>query len=177
LQFLAQVVNRETTHLRQTDQRLFAARFGIEDAKRLAEDAELAERVDAFVSRFGRLQDTVGDKLLPVWRQAVGETPGAMVDNLDRAERLPLLVSAETWLTLRQLRNQMVHDYIEDPVILASALQSAHENLHVITDAASALMSDLRRRGIDLATGWPPRGRQGSLPHDVRARVREKNGA
>ncbi len=151
LQFLARVINRETTHLRQTDQRLFAARFGIEDARRLADDAELAERVEAFASRFGRLQDTVGDKLLPVWRQALGETPGALVDNLDRAERLGLLVSAEMWLTLRQLRNQMVHDYIEDPVILAGALQAAHDNLHVITDAASALMNDLRRRGIDLA--------------------------
>lgn len=150
LQFLVRVIGRETTHLRQTDQRLFGARFGIEDAKRLADDAELAERVEAFVSRFGRLQDTVGDKLLPLWRQAVGETPGAMVDNLDRAERLGLLESAEMWLTLRQLRNQMVHDYIEDPLILASALQSAHDNLHVITDAASALLDDLRRRGIGL---------------------------
>ncbi len=46
----------------------------------------------------------------------------------------------------------MVQDYIEDPVILASALQSAHDNLHVITEAASALMDDLRRRGMDLAT-------------------------
>ena len=152
LQFLARVINRETTHLRQTDQRLFAAKFGIEEVERLADDAELAERVEAFVSRFGRLQDTVGDKLLPLWRQAVGENPGTMTDNLDRAERLGLLASADLWLTLRQLRNQMVHDYIEDPVILASALQSAHDNLHVITDAASELLNDLRRRGIGLPT-------------------------
>ncbi len=133
LQFLARVIDRESTHLRQTDQRLFASKFGVEDAKRLADDADLAERVEAFVSRFGRLQDTVGDKLLPLWRQAVGETPGAMIDNLDRAERLGLLASTDTWLTLRQLRNQMIHDYIEDPLILASAL-----------------MQDLRRRGVDL---------------------------
>lgn len=150
LQFLARVINRETTHLRQTDQRLFAAKFGIDDAKRLADDADLAERVEAFVSRFGRLQDTIGDKLLPLWREAVGEAPGAVIDNLDRAERLGLLASADMWLTLRRLSNQMVHDYIEDPVILASALQSAHDNLHLITGAASALLNDLRRRGVDL---------------------------
>ena len=150
VQFLARVIDRESKHLRQTDQRLFASKFGVEDAKRLSDDADLAERVEAFVSRFGRLQDTVGDKLLPLWRQAVGETPGAVIDNLDRAERLGLLASADTWLTLRQLRNQMIHDYIEDPLVLANALQSAHENLHIITATASALMQDLRRRGVDL---------------------------
>jgi len=39
----------------------------------LEADVELAERVDALVSRFGRLQDTVGDKLLPRYLDAVGK--------------------------------------------------------------------------------------------------------
>ena len=32
----------------------------------LEQNADLTERLDAFVSRFCRLQDTLGDKLLPV---------------------------------------------------------------------------------------------------------------
>lgn len=148
LQFLVRVTEREVAHLRSTDQRLFASGFTAEDARRLADDAELAERVDAFVSRFARLQDTVGDKLLPAWRSAVGEEPGTAADNLDRAERLGLISSADLWLTLRRLHNQMVHDYIEDPALLADALLMAHTNLTILTDAAHAFLADLARRGI-----------------------------
>lgn len=64
LQFLARVVRKECQHLTTTDQRLFGGVFTIEQAIQLETDHDLAERVEAFVGRFGRLQDTVGDKLL-----------------------------------------------------------------------------------------------------------------
>ncbi|MEK8088976.1 hypothetical protein [Thermithiobacillus plumbiphilus] len=91
LQFLTRVVRKECQHLASTDQRLFAEPFTLERAQQLETNPDLAERVEAFVSRFARLQDTLGDKLLPVLLTALGETPGAAIDNLDRAERLGLL--------------------------------------------------------------------------------------
>jgi len=66
LQFLVRVVRKECQHLTTTDQRLFGSLFTLELAIRLESDPDFAERVEAFVSRFGRLQDTVGDKLLPL---------------------------------------------------------------------------------------------------------------
>jgi len=92
-------------------------------------------RVDAFVARFGRLQDTLGDKLLPVFLGVMEEKPGAMLENLDRAEKLGLVKSADTWLALRKLRNRMVHEYVSDPGELASALASAHEHVFLLADA------------------------------------------
>ena len=59
LQFLARVIERESTRLQNTDQCLFTTNFTPGDARRLNHDTEQAERVDAFVSRFGRLQDTL----------------------------------------------------------------------------------------------------------------------
>lgn len=94
LQFLVRVVRKECQHLATTDQRLFDEPFTPERTSRLETDPDLGERVEAFVGRFGRLQDTVGDKLLPVLLVALGETPAAAIDNLDRAERLGLIVSA-----------------------------------------------------------------------------------
>jgi uncharacterized protein with HEPN domain len=35
-------------------------------------------------------------------------------------------VSADGWMEMRRLRNQMVHEYIEDLAVLASALRSGH---------------------------------------------------
>lgn len=149
LQFLMRVVRKECRHLTSTDQRIFGDPFTQERAGRLETDPDLAERVDAFVGRFGRLQDTLGDKLLPVLLVALGETPAAAIDNLDRAERLGLIVSADEWMTLRKLRNQMVHEYVEDLAVLASALQTAHDFVPVLTNAANNLIAEIEQRNWD----------------------------
>lgn len=131
-QYLVRVIRREREHLARTDARLFVEPFIVQRAQRLDEHIDEAEQVDAFVSRFSRLQDTLGDKLLPVYLEALGEKAGAVIDDLDRAERLGLVPSADDWFTIRKLRNQMVHEYIEDPAILASALQTGHEFVPIL---------------------------------------------
>lgn len=146
LQFLVRVVRKECQHLATTDQRLFGEPFTLERAGQLETDPNLAERVEAFVGRFGRLQDTIGDKLLPVLLVALGETPAAAIDNLDRAERLGLIVSADEWMTMRKLRNQMVHEYVEDLAVLASALQTGHDYVPSLIAAANSLMTEIERR-------------------------------
>lgn len=146
LQFLAQIVRKEIRHLRLTDQRLFPTPFTRKKAERLEADIDLSERVDAFVSRFGRLQDTVGDKLLPQYLNAVGEATGPAIDNLNRAEKLGLLVSAELWLTLRDLRNEMIHEYMEDLGRLADALNKGHVHVVTLSEDAERILADLESR-------------------------------
>ena len=145
--FLTRVVRKECRHLVSTDQRLFALPFSVNRAVSLETDLELAEQVEAFVGRLGRLQDTLGDKLLPLLLAALGEAPGAAIDNLDRAERLGLLESADAWLHMRQIRNQMVHEYVEDLTVLVSALQTAHEFVAVLIAAAHKLTAEIEQRG------------------------------
>ncbi len=41
---------------------------------------------------------------------ALGEHVGPVIDNLGRAERLGVLASADEWLAICNLRNQMVHE-------------------------------------------------------------------
>ncbi len=147
LKFLLRVVRKECQHLVTTDKRLFATTFTIERARQLESDPDLSERVEAFVGRFGRLQDTVGDKLLPTLLVALGEMPAASIDNLDKAERLGLLDSADEWIAMRQLRNQMVHEYVEDLTVLTSALQTGHAFVPVLIAAANKLMAEMDRRG------------------------------
>lgn len=147
LKFLVRVVRKECQHLGTTDQRLFSSLFTLEQAIQLDTDPDLAERVEAFVGRFGRLQDTVGDKLLPLLLNAMGEKTSAVIDNLDRAERLGLIASADEWMTIRNLRNQMVHEYVEDLVVLVSALQSGHGFVPILTAAADKMIAEIQQRG------------------------------
>ena len=88
LQFLCRVVQKEARYLQETDARLFTDFFTPEAIERIDSDPVLAERLDAFVSRFGRLQDTLADKFLPALLDAMAETKGPAVENLDRAEKL-----------------------------------------------------------------------------------------
>ncbi len=148
LQFLARVVRKECRHLATSDQRLFASAFTLAQAGQLEADLDLAERVEAFVGRFGRLQDTVGDKLLPLLLAALGERTAAAIDNLDRAERLGLIDSADQWMTMRSLRNQMVHEYVEDPAVLISALHSGHAFVSALIAAADKMIAEIEQRGL-----------------------------
>ena len=146
LQFLCRVVERESRYLQQTDARLFGELALAQTLKQLDIDPLLAERLDAFVSRFGRLQDTVTDKLLPALLQAMAEPRGAALENLDQAEKLGWLDSADQWLEMRKLRNQMVHEYIEDRVVLTDALQAGHAFVPMMLAVASRLIEKTQQR-------------------------------
>lgn len=150
VQFLARMVQKECHHLGTTNQRLFAQPFTLARADLLNTDVDLAERVEAFVSRFGRLQDTLGDKLLPLLLTALGEKTSAVIDNLDKAERLGWIHSADQWLTMRTLRNQMVHEYVEDLAVLSNALQTGHGFVAVLMQTADNMLAEIEQRG------WTP---------------------
>jgi len=143
LQFLSRVIIRETDHLLVTNRRVFNNLMTPERARRLAHDTADSEQVDAFVSRFGRLQDTLGNRLLPELLDALGEPVGAVIDNLDRAEKLKLVSSADHWMSMRRLRNQMVHEYIEDPKVLSDALQTGHAFVTNLEEASVATIRTL----------------------------------
>lgn len=146
LQFLSRVVQKESHYLRDTDARLFAQLRLPQSLESLEQDALLAERLEAFVGRFGRLQDTLADKFLPALLEAMAEPRGAAVENLDRAEKLGWIASTDQWLAMRKLRNQMVHEYIEDLTILGDALQAGHAFVPTLADTALRLIDKARQR-------------------------------
>lgn len=146
LRFLARVVAKEAQHLQATDTRLFSTPLTIATIRDLDNNVALGERIEAFVGRFGRLQDTLGDKLLPALLVLVGERSASLIDNLDRAERMGWLSATDRWLETRSLRNQMVHEYIEDPAILTDALNSGHERVADLIDTAQRMRSEIDKR-------------------------------
>ena len=139
LRFLAETVIAEAEHLQTTDGRLFAVPMTPERVAVLRADIDLAERTDAFVARFGRLQDTLADKLLPVLLDWLAEPVGPAIDNLNRAERLGWIHSVEVWIEVRRLRNRMIHEYVRDAAELAAALTAAHEAVPQLVAAATAM--------------------------------------
>jgi len=50
-------------------------------------------------------------------------------------------------MTMRNLRNKMVHEYVEDPVILTDALQTGHIFVPVLIASAHKMIDEIERRG------------------------------
>ncbi len=72
---------------------------------------------------------------------------GASVDNLNRAEKLNLIESVEMWVTLRDMRKQMIHEYMEDIEKLVEALNKGHEFVKMLSEDATRIISDIEIRG------------------------------
>ena len=139
--FLAQIVRAEADLLSLTDGRLFAVPMDARRAGTLREGIDLGERADAFLARFGRLQDTLADKLLPEVPSWLGEAVGPAIDNVARAERLGWIRDGQAWFDARQLRNRTIHEYVRDPDVLAPALSAGNASVALLVGSARTLAS------------------------------------
>jgi hypothetical protein len=135
-----ELAEREAAHLAYTQRTLFAQEIGLDWVLSLAQREDLSEKVDAFVGRFGRLQDHIGEKLIPRFAALLGESPKSMLDVLAFAEKIGWLDSAEAFIGARKLRNLLVHEYMADPELFL-------ETLRVADDATGMLLGVVDRIG------------------------------
>ena len=86
---------------------------------------ELLRILDQIAYRFTKLQDSMGEKVLPlilVLAQEPISSNATFVEKLNRLERIGALLSAEEWKQLRVARNAIAHEYPDEPELRASAL-------------------------------------------------------
>lgn len=121
-----------------------APRFRWLDA--IEQNADLTERLDAFVSRFCRLQDRLGDKLLPIYLRMQLEPTETVLDNLNRAEKLGLIPSVAGWIEARTLRNSLVHEYTEVVDMLRQSLLRALEPIPMLEAVTQKLCQESRKQ-------------------------------
>jgi len=76
------LARKEAVHLAYTHRTLFAEAIDLQWVGALTVREDLAEKIDAFVGRFGRLQDHIGDKLIPRFAALLGEAPKSLLDVL-----------------------------------------------------------------------------------------------
>lgn len=154
-----EIVAKEGKHLSFSWHNLYQQPIDIEWVSALEHKPHCAEQLEAFVSRFGRMQDTMADKLFPRWLLALAEKPGSQIETLNRAERLGVLTSTERWLEMRNLRNRLVHEYMTNAANFVEDLMLARE-------CSLMLMETYRRLRLDAITrmGHTPENLPAELP-------------
>jgi hypothetical protein len=149
---------KEATHLRYSLSTLFALPMNLAWVQSLGDKPELAEKVEAFVSRFGRLQDHLGEKLLPRMAALVGENNKSLLDTLATAEKLDLLPSADAFIAARKLRNALVHEYMHDAQTFLESLLAAQEACEMFFRVIHNSQAECMRLGLPTgARLGPPR--------------------
>ena len=141
-----EIVAKEGRQLTYSWNRLFNQSIDVNWVENLEQNADCAEQMEAFVSRFGRMQDTMADKLFPRWLLALAETPGSQIETLNRAERLGVLTSTVRWLEIRNLCNRLVHEYMTDSAKFAQDLLLAKQYSLVLIETFNRLRQDAKTR-------------------------------
>jgi hypothetical protein len=103
------------------------SRFDADDACHVND--ELRRTLDQTAYRFMKLQDSLGEKVLPgLLAETLDPLPpeAPFAQRLQRLERLGALPSVETWRLLREVRNGLAHDYPDQPALQAAAWNRLH---------------------------------------------------
>lgn len=80
--------------------------------------------IDQYVYRFSKLQDTIGNKLFRAVLLNLDEEVynKSVIDIFNRLEQLGYVANYETWKQLREIRNEVSHNYDDDPAAVANTL-------------------------------------------------------
>lgn len=143
-----ELARKEAAHLQYTHRTLFAQPIDANWVQQLDLQAELAEKVEAYVSRFGRLQDQLGEKLIPRFAALLGEAPKSMLDVLAYAEKMQWVDSAEAFIGSRKLRNLLVHEYMSDAQLFLQALLAAREATEMLFSTMAAIEAEAASIGL-----------------------------
>lgn len=108
--------------------------------------------VDQLLFRFTKLQDTLGERLIPATLSLLREPFEAwpMRDRLNRLEKLGVL-DVDQWLAWRDIRNRLAHEYPDQPDVRFAALLAAIE-------AARDLAKLYRHWRQRIEENWLPSG-------------------
>ncbi len=70
------------------------------------------ESFDSFTSKFARTSDIYSQKILKTIFILLRETPKSFIDKANLAEKLEVIPSAENLISIRDLRNEIAHEYM-----------------------------------------------------------------
>lgn len=106
---------------------------------------EQRESCEALTSRFARLCDLLVQRLFRTLDQVELADDGTILDRLTRAEKRGIISTAEEWRELRELRNEIAHDYLIESS--DRVLTEAYQRSSKLLEAFERLDAYVRAKG------------------------------
>ena len=114
------------------------------------EDFETIKTIDAFVYRFLKLQDYMGQKLFKNFLTSLGEDCDnlSFVDILDKLEKLNIIPSTDEWIQIRKLRNKLTHEYPDNISLVKDEIIIAIEKIRNFEEVLRSISSYVKDRKL-----------------------------
>jgi len=102
------------------------------------------EAIDQYLFRFAKLQDTLGTKLFKLIVSEYEDNIDRLtfLDILNRLEKIGILEDVAIWKKLRDIRNDISHQYDDEPQEMAEALN----NIFAYKDELLSIFSKIQER-------------------------------
>ncbi|MDK9693226.1 MAG: nucleotidyltransferase domain-containing protein [Sulfurimonas sp.] len=97
-------------------------------------DKAQVQALDQYLFRFAKLQDTLGDKIFKHIVSNYEENTSSLpfVDILNKLEKSEYIFSAKEWMNLRKIRNNIAHQYDDEPEEMSQAINEIVSNKDVL---------------------------------------------
>ena len=116
-QLIKQLIIEEFSHLQQSVNTLLLSVEKCENiGKKENYSFEEMESFDSLTSKFNRTSDLYTQKVLRTIWALLHEPFVPFIDLLNKSERLQIIDEAESLLAIRDLRNQIAHEYIPEAI-------------------------------------------------------------
>ena len=104
--------------------------------------------IDQFLFRFGKLQDAMGQKLFRITLELLEENIEGkpFIDILNLMEKLNLIASADLWKELREYRNEIAHNYEDNPAIGSQMINALYEKSDFLISTYSHIKNFLKEK-------------------------------
>ena len=114
------------------------------------EDKEKIKTIDAFIFRFIKLQDFMGDKLFKDILKTVGEYKDNMslIDILDKLEKLEIIKDADRWINYRAIRNKLTHEYPDNQEEVIEGINLAIMYFEEISLVLNSIKSYIKEKNL-----------------------------
>jgi len=88
--------------------------------------------LDAYLKRFASIQDFLGTKIFSLLLEIAGINNTKMSEVLSNIEKENIIDSLENWIELREVRNELEHDYPEELQEALNDLKYCIDNFYKI---------------------------------------------
>jgi len=107
--------------------------------------------IDQFIYRFSKLQDAIGQKLFKSVLILLDEDVinKSAIDIFNRLEQLEIIENYEIWKNLRDLRNELAHEYEEDENETAERINTLFEKKYDLEKYLNDIRNYLAKREFE----------------------------
>lgn len=108
--------------------------------------------LDQIIFQFSKLQDAIGQKLFKAVLIILGEDVlnKSAIDIFNRLEQLEVIENYQNWKELRDIRNELAHEYEDNETDAANKLNLLFNKKDHLIKYLDNIMNFLKRKGYDV---------------------------